>query len=345
MDRHIAIIDSDPIFARCISQRLQRLIPSTRISLYTPDDLKSGSSLLLTEEVILYDETQTDPETLRKHTNTPAPPCLIPLKASGSELRSKMTGTELFRRVQNAAAAADNQTGCSCEAAGGDILPALTESRDPGGLSCSEHDRQNLHRSRGHLRMLISFADRSGRELYAARSVQTLLTDGFRIIRIDLMPGISMTNPFRRKNGAREQKNPFVSGISELLLQLENTAMEPKDLLNYVQMGQDGCFHFGLPLRSDDIVCCRPELVVRLLCLLRRMADTPEENTAVIVVAEGLPFQMLHQICPVSHELHVIMPPKEQIDHAMCDWELNELFSSLPPGLLKFISETERHTV
>lgn len=334
MEGHIAIIDPDPVFARSMSQRLLHLIPRTRISLYSPEDLMNNPSLVLTEDVILYDEILTDRETLFKHTSAAAEPCFIPLQTQGSETRRKMTGTELSLKVQDAArgiTAKHTSLQAFDSSSGAHLLkpPAL----------------QDFGRHIGHMRILLSFADRSDREKYAAVCTKALLTKGLRIIRLDLMPGISMVNPFRKKAGCKESRDTLSSGISELLLKLESTKMDPSELLDYVQIGQDGCYHFGLPIRADDILCCRIEVLVRLLQLLRRITDSPDENTAVIVVIESLPFRVLKQICSLTNELHIIMPPFDQSDENMCEWELTDLFSSLPPNLLKFFSETKKVSV
>ena len=331
MEGNIAIIDPDPVFARSMSQRLLHLIPRTHINLYAPEDLKSDPSLVLTEDVILYDETRTDQETLFKHTGTAVLPCFIPLQAQGTENRRKMTGAELSRKVQEAA---ERVAGKASAGPSADSSSSANFQKPPAG--------QDFYRPKGHMRILLSFADRLEREKYAAVCTKSLLSSGLRIIRLDLMSGISMVNPFRRKAGSKEERDTLSSGISELLLQLESVKMEPDDLLDYVQLGQDGCYHFGLPIRADDVLCCRPDVLVRLLHLLRRISDSPDENTAVIVVIEALPFRILKQLCSLSHELHIIMPPQDQSDEKMCEWELKDLFSSLPPNLLKFFSESRK---
>ena len=331
MEGHIAIIDPDPVFARSMSQRLLHLIPRSHISVYSPEDLSRDPSIVLTEDVILYDETITDQETLHRHTGSSGSACLIPLQAQGSGSRRKMTGSELSKRVQEASAGVSVKQDFS--------FPS--ELSKDAGFRMPPAD-QALCRPKGHMRILISFADRSEREKYAAGCTKALLSSGLRIIRLDLMSGISMVNPFRRKTGAREYHECTSSGISELLLQLENCKMDPDEILSFVQLGQDGCYHFGLPLRSDDILSCRPDVLIRLLHLLRRLADSPEENTAVIVVIESLPFQVLKQIWSLSHELHIIMPPQDFSNGKLYEWELTDLFSSLPPNLLKFFSESRK---
>lgn len=327
MQGQIAIVDADPIFARCVSRRLMRLIPWAQIALYEPDQIRRGAQLSLTESVILYDEAHTDAETLRIHAKSCPPPCLIPLQVPGPAPRRKMTATELSRKVQEAAAAADPQTTYP-NAEGSSPFVRLADGRVSSPTP------------RGHMRLLLSFSDRPERERYAEQSIKSLAGSGLRIIRLDLMSGISIIPPFPAGDpGGISQR---VSGISELLLRLENTKMEPEEILGYTQAGTDGCLHFGPPVRADDIVCSSPEILANLLKLLRRLCDTSQENTAVVTVIESLPFRVLRQICPIAHELHVIMPPQGQADPLLCESELHELFSSLPPGMMKFVSEAKR---
>ena len=334
MEGHIAIIDQDPVFARSMSERLMYLIPRTRISLYSPDDLLRDPSLELTENVILFDKALTDQEALCKHTLTSSNPCFIPLEAQGTEGRSRMTGTELSRRIREASDSLfANQHVC------------CINEHDSPPYSQKPPDEQSFSRPRGHMRILISFADRLEREKYAANCGKSLLSSGLRVIRLNLMSGISMMNPFLKTKENENGTKYISSGISELLLQLESVRMEPDEILHYVQLGQDGCYHFGFPVRSDDILCCNPDILVRLLHLLRRIADSADDNSAVIVVTESLPFHVLKKICSLSHELHIIMPPQGYSNDKLFEWELNDLFSSLPPNQLKFFTKAKTVSV
>lgn len=336
MNDHIAIIDPDVVLSRSMSQRIMHLIPDSRVSLYTPDAIRNDESLCLSEGIIFYDEKDTDPDLLLRHTADEAHPYLIPLHAAGTDGRRLLTGTELSRMIREASLRV------RYESAGTDVQ-RLREKPEPGlprlSTACTVQALMEP------FKMLISFDGSKERENFAAREIHTLLDSGYRVIRLDLMPGIRMANPFRSKSVDKGDKGEISSGISELLLQLDGKHLEPSELLNYLQLGKDGCYHFGLPLRSDDILLCRMEVLVRLISLLRRQVETDAEKSAAIVVVDSLPFQVLKQICPLSRELHVLVPSDGLSDDTLCEWELSDLFSCLPPGLKKYVSRSGRSSV
>ena len=102
MNERIAIIDPDLILSRSMSRRIMHLIPDSRVSLYTPEAVRSDESLCLSEGIIFYDEKGADPDLLLRHAAGPAHPHLIPLQASGTDERRRLTGTELTRMIREA---------------------------------------------------------------------------------------------------------------------------------------------------------------------------------------------------------------------------------------------------
>lgn len=331
MEHHIAIIDPDPVFAQNMSNRLLHMLPESHISRYSPLEIVSDASIMLTEDVILYDEIRMDLMTLHKHISTTKLPLMIPLTTHGTNNRRHLTATELSDKV----------SGISIQQVMGVKDNKIPVS--PPFLFASNSDAHDNHRSRGHVRMMVSFADRVEREQYVARNMQTTASAGQRVVRLDLMPGMGITNPFpdskiKHKTG----RDVHSYGISDLLLQLETTTMAPSALLSYVQIGTDGYFHFGFPQRADDIICCQPKTLLVLLYLLRQLAENPDENTVVLVVIESFPFRVLRQLCTLAHELHIILPPLEATDAAMCDCEIHDLFSCLSPNMLTFVSSQNK---
>lgn len=360
MMERIAIVDPDVYLSRSISQRIMHLIPDSRVSLYTPDAIENDESLCLPEGIIFYDEKGTDPDLLLRHAAEASNPHLIPLHSSDTKGRRLLTGTELSRMVLEASAGMRNESSARMpyespndmryeSRAGGSVYSSDTafgiderrprEKPEPGLPRMSA--ARTIQALMEPFKMLISFTDSKERERFAAREIHALQNSGYRVIRLDLMPGIRMTNPFRPQSADKGGKGAFPSGISELLLQLDGKHLEPSELLNYLQLGKDGCYHFGLPLRSDDIILCRMEVLVRLISLLRKQVETDTEKSAAIVVVDSLPFQVLKQICPLSRELHVLVPSDGISDDTLCEWELSDLFSCLPPGLKKYVSRPE----
>lgn len=339
MNEHIAIIDPDVVMSRSMSQRIMHLIPDSKVSLYTPDAIMNDESLCLAEGIIFYDEMGTDPDLLLRHTADSTHPHLIPLQSAGTEGRRLLTGTELSRMIREASADLRYESPDTGSGFGTD-LRRLREQPEPGRpRHSSTHTIQALLEP---FKMVISFTGNEERERFAGKEIHSLLESGYRVIRLDLMPGIRMTNPFRLKSTDKGDQGMISSGISELLLQLDGKHLEPSELLNYLQLGKDGCYHFGLPLRSDDVILCRMEVLVRLISLLRREVETDTEKSAAIVVVDSLPFQVLKQICPLSRELHVLVPSDGISDDTLCEWELSDLFSCLPPGLKKYVSRSGR---
>jgi len=329
MERHIAIIDPDPIFSRYISRRLQHMIPLASVHVYSPEEIESDASMTLTEEVILYDESRTDLHALQTHMAGTVQQKAISLQTHGTENRRNLTGTELRRRVMES-------PGSTLELPVQRLPDMIVK---PPFLFDTGSDSAGVGRDRGHVRIFVSFAGRTDRECYIARNMTGILSSGKRVIRLDLMSGVEMTNPFQyRSKSTFGNREIHAAGISDLLLRLENTEMKPAEILEYVQIGKDGCFYFGLPTRSDDIICSQPRILIRLLHLLRQLADDENAKTMVLVAMESIPFRILKQICPIAHELHVLLPSDEKMDDTLCKWEINDLFSSLPPTMLTFVS-------
>jgi hypothetical protein len=328
MEHNIAIIDPDPVFALNMSNRLRHMLPKSQISLFSPNEIISDASIILTQEVIMYDDLRMDLMVLQKHIVTSKLPLMIPLQTHGTDIRRNLTASELSTKVkglsqQNGRHLTDN---CNTSTS----LPYLFAAKD---------ESQNSHRSRGHVRMMVSFGDRIEREKYVSRNMKNTASAGQRVVRLDLMPGMGIMNPFPDCGAKRKTGRGIHSyGISELLLHLETSSMEPSTLLEYVQIGKDGFFHFGFPQRADDIICCQPQTLLVLLRLLRQLAENPDENTVVLVVIESFPFRVVRQMCSLAHELHIIMPPLETTDTTMCDCEIHDLLSSLSPNMLTFVS-------
>ena len=328
MSERIAIIDPDPLFAKSIQVRLGKSFPDIVFNLYTPDECLSKESGSLSEDRILYDSTTINEEKLRfllRDTSIE----MIPLNVDGFPPRKK-DAVELSacitRQDTNTIYLPRDSYPSSPQSPRQRYEPFLEKNPNIGSRT----------------RTLLSFTDPIRRESYISGCVRSMTQSGQRLIRLDLMPGISMRNPFRKRTEFHERNSLSYTGITEVLLKLESSAMSPDDLLQYVQVGGDGVFSFGLPDRSDDILDCRTETLLRLLKIMRKLAEQKDRHFSVLTVLEGLPFHTLRSLCPISEELHVLMPDDAYSDRNLTEWEIHRLFSSLPPSMLKFVSEPQR---
>lgn len=314
MEHRIAIIDPDPILSESISRRLAMLIPTSEICTYLPSQLANNEKICIHEDIIVYDETVTDFDVIEKHfkRDTPAK-CVSLLKQKNPVIRRR-TGSELAMEIRKAISSDAIQTN------------ALEASKQVLAF-------------RNCLCMIVSFTSLTERENYFVSSSIHFANTVDRKIRLDLMPGVCMP-----RNNKANQKEKLVSstGISDLLLRLEMNKITHEDLLDYLRHESDGWFSFGPPDRSDDIICCKTDVLTDLLLLIRRLCDTSAERLYVAVVIEGFPFSSLKKLCVYPHELHFLFPSAIPEGDDVCERELNELMHFLPPGISKFITTSKR---
>lgn len=317
MSRNIAIIDPDPHFSRSLSQRLYHYLPDAKIVSYTPDSLRSDPRNF-NEDVILFDNHQTDESYLRQHCAATILPLLIPLRCCRDDGGRRIPGKEITTKI------IDAQAPLSSFAPDFDSTPGTRE----GGRLC----------------LFLSLGDRNEREQYIRSNTSSMRSSGCRLIRLDLMPGISMPPPQESAPGQRNGSS-ISSGVSDLLLLLESASVSPSELLEYLCPDGSGWLHFGRPVRSDDIIESDPVILVRLTRLLRDLVDSASEKTSVVIAVEGLSLSRAARLCPLAHELHVILPHNISSSDTLINYELEQLFSSLSPKQLKFVSTARKAAI
>lgn len=314
MTYRIAIIDPDPVLSESISLRLSKLIPSSDIRTYSLSQMCSNEEVHILEDVIIYDETATSIASIEKHVKKDVPVSYISLLNRAKPMICRRTGSELAEEIQRTLHKNEMQ-----------VTPPESINKVPPYRNC--------------LSMIVSFTSHAERENYLISLSQRMANTVDRKIRLNLMPGVCMP---RNAMPDRKEKHITSTGISDLLLRLEMNKMTQEELLNYLRLESDGWFSFGLPDRSDDIICCNTDILTSLLLRLRRLCDTSAEKLFVAVIIEGFPFSALKKLCVYSHELHFLFPSIVTKGDEVCDRELNELTQLLPPGIIRFISTSTR---
>ena len=246
MTYRIAIIDPDPVLSESISLRLSKLIPSSDIRTYSLSQMCSNEEVHILEDVIIYDETATSLASIEKHVKRDIPVSYISLLNRTKPEICRRTGSELAEEIQRSV--------------------HKNELQDPS--------LESIHKIppyRNCLSTIVSFTSYAERENYLFSLSQRIADTVDRKIRLNLMPGVCMP---RNTMTDRKEKHVASTGISDLLLRLEMNKMTQEELLTYLRLEADGWFSFGLPDRSDDIICSSTDILACFLLQLRRLCDS-----------------------------------------------------------------------
>lgn len=312
--KSIAIVDPDLRFSKALSERLHHYLPTARITRYSPSELITQGSMI-PEEIILYDNSEIRPEAFTGLISTTVLPLLIPLRSGSAAGDIRLSGKLIFDRI-------------------------LSSEEGEPNLTTSPFEREKS----GVLRLFLLLGSRALREKYIQANTGMLISSGHRLIRMDLMSGISIAEP--KSSGLLGRKgNQVLSGYSDLLLRLGGPDPEPETLLDYLRPNGSGWLYFGRPSRSDDIISLDSDSLVRLVRMLRVLTDRSTPVSSAIVVIEGLAFSKIRKLCPLAHEMHVIYPDDAADDDPLVRYELEQLFSAAGPKQLKFISSAGKEAI
>lgn len=313
--KSIAILDPDPRYSKALSERLRYYLPDAKISRYSPSTVIEAKEKIR-EDIILYDNKTLGPDNITTSTSAAFLPILIPLRSEHSPDDCRISGKHLSEKISSAKDSVSDQS-----------LLSVPKSRKSGVL-----------------RLFLSLGSRAARETYINANTGTLLSSGDRLIRLDIMPGISVPE-VRCSSLLRRNNHQICSGYSDLLLHLGDSGLKPEILLDYLRPNGSGWLYFGRPSRSDDVISLDPNLLVRLVQLLRSLIDNATPSTSAIVVVDGLSLSKVKRICPLAHEMHVIFPEDASNDDPLIQYELEQLFSASGPKQLKFISTSSREAI
>lgn len=314
MKHQIALIENDQILAVKISRNLEKIMPGSNFFLYPSESVKKKKEIFFSENVLLYDNRQIDHAELQDHhqKNTIIIPLytndrnsILPL--SSAEIKCKIISEERIRSAPMHFFKTSNQ--------------------------------KPTFRKQNYMHAFISFTDPTIREKHIRQHVKNLLDQGIRVIRLNIMPGISMLPPQYVSTGKsislEKKKIQTFSGISELLLRITSTEIKTAQVNDYLQMTKSGVYEFGIPQRSDDLVSCPPETLQKLIQLLYHFARESSEFTNIVIAIEGIPFQTLYDLCIYFDEYHMIRPRYYPEDFCYA-FEFNELERKLSPQTLRF---------
>ncbi|MBN1891253.1 MAG: hypothetical protein JW780_00585 [Clostridiales bacterium] len=313
--KSIAILDPDPRYSKALSERLHYYLPDAKISRYSPSTVIEDKKELR-EEIILYDNNILRPELITESTSAAFLPILIPLRSEHRTGDCRISGKHLSEQIASANTSVSDQ---------------CFHSQTASGKS-------------GVLRLFLSLGSRPAREKYIRANTGTLLSSGDRLIRLDIMPGI-LVSEAKSSSLLRRNGNQICSGYSDLLLHLGDSELKPEILLDYLRPNGSGWMYFGRPSRSDDIISLDLNLLVRLVQMLRSLVDNATPSTSAIVVVDGLSLSKVKRICPLAHEMHVIFPEDASNDDPLIHYEIEQLFSASGPKQLKFISTESREVI
>lgn len=312
MQSTVHVIDSDPAFTRLLMGRLNIHLPSIPIQAVRIDELPNRT--FCENDVILYDSKDCKEKSIVTGTASIGHPTSICLRDQNSFRRSARTLSEAIRNELH-------------------LSEPMDESTFP---SQSNH--------RGRLILFISLADFSKRETYISANTTMLRNTMNTVYRLNLMPGIRMPRS-QFENSTTRGIERAASGISELLLRLSGNTNTEFQLSSYVCVDEMGFHNFGRPVRSDDIMESDISVLSSLLMLLRKEVDEPTNKASAVVVVEGLPFCKIESICPMAHEIHMVLPDESSSQDPFFKNEIESLFSHMPPHQLKFVNASERVSI
>lgn len=309
MQSTVHVIDSDPAFSRLLMGRLYAHLPSVLFHPVGKDDLHC--STFGENDVILYDSTICKLESIPGDIRSNHSPKSICLRDHN---RFRRSARELSEAIRN----------------------ELHISEPKGDFSCNS---ELVHR--GRLVFFISLSDFSKRETYISANTTMLRNNMNFVYRLNLMPGIRMPHSKFEQCTSRGIERS-ASGISELLLRLSGSPHNDIILSSYVNLDEMGFHNFGRPVRSDDIMDSDVSVLSSLIQLIRKEVDNPANKLSAVVVLEGLSFSKLESLCPMAHEIHMILPSESESEDSLFKNEIESLFQRLPPQQLKFVNASER---
>lgn len=121
--------------------------------------------------------------------------------------------------------------------------------------------------------------------------------------------------------------------LSDLMLAIhQECAPAAANLGSYMQMHPSGYLQFRPPDRSDDILCCDPEVLRQLVHLLRTRTDEQNGDAIAWIDCFGLPMSTAVRIGVLCDKLAIDLPQSGEYFAREARRELGLLLARLPAG-------------
>lgn len=315
MNKLVTIIDPDYRFARMMAGRLRIHLPDLTIDTCSNPFLKSAKSeqnkAKPQADIIMYDnENITREQLVALHEYLPEEH-FIPIREF--DTKTRISASKASHHIQA-------------------LLHDNAKPTIPSELNCTQN---------GKLIYVVSFCDIKKREQYIQKITQKLPHNAHPVYRIDLMPGIKSPTSTLKHTHKYSQLNS--SAINKFLCSPEILENDQLDIMSYCYPDANGHYCLGRPLRSDDIIQSPINDLEKLLTHLRKRVERTESNTCAMAVIDELPFNKLEKICPIAHEIHILLSDEQQYNDPLFHFELNQLLSSLSPFQKYVILSGERN--
>jgi hypothetical protein len=182
---------------------------------------------------------------------------------------------------------------------------------------------------------LVVGLEQTGHLEWLRHTIQASLHEGCQVIYLPLMPTYRMdllTEPGRGPN------------LSALLLRLANNdGVERSELGHYLQPHPDGFLQFRPPERSDDLMCCEPDLLRQVVSLLRQKVQEGQDAIVVLVDCAAMPLATICNLAVLCDFCAVWLPITNGFAAEAARREISLLLARLPPGCrIEEISHAEK---
>lgn len=149
-----------------------------------------------------------------------------------------------------------------------------------------------------------------------------LIRDGRQVIYLPLMPTYQMDAIQSVSQGPT---------VSDLLLRLLGDSIGPDDIGCYWQPHPDGYLCFRPPQRADDLVTCEPDILRRLILLLKaKLNEDPTGQMLALIHCAGLPLASVAAAAVLCDVCEIDLPQGSSYMAVSAQIEAGRLLALLP---------------